>query len=384
MATVAESLRRSGAIYEELGIEPIINASGTGTNLGGSIMEPEVTQAMVDASRVMIRLRNLNERAGEIVAEHTGAEAGLVTAGAAAAMMLQAAACIAGTDLAKIKQLPDTAGMRNELIVKGNQSTGYVQNWRQAGAKVVWVGDSSGADESEIEAAINEKTAALAFTASRWYSDSFDSLDRMIEIGQRHNVPVVVDAAAMLPPAENLQRFIEHGADMVSFSGGKALRGPQSTGILCGRGDLVEAATMNASPNSSIGRPAKVCREEIVGLIVAIRRYAQRDHGADQRRWHNECRTVVDAIVEIPGVTAAVEQDDWTRPVPEATISLGQDWRGPTAEEIAQTLAGGDPPIIIGSGGRRQGEDLYINPHGWLGDEAELVAQRLQAAMMGK
>jgi len=383
MATAVESLKRAGAIYERLGIEPIINAMGTQTILGGSIMEPEVTQAMVDASRVMIRLRDLSERAGEVIAQHTGAEAGLVCAGAAAGMMLQAAACIAGKDPAKIKQLPDTSGMKNEIVVKWDQNSGYVQNWRQSGAKIVFVGSTGRAHDWEIEGAIGEKTAALAFTASRWYADSFDGLDEMVSIGQRHGIPVIVDAAAMLPPPENLRRFIEHGADMVAFSGGKAIRGPQSAGILCGREELVEAAAMNSSPNSSIGRPAKVCREEIVGLMVALERYVERDHEADQRRWREQCREVVDAIIEIPGVTAVVAQDDWSRPVPEATIDLGDDWTGPTAEAISQSLAGGDPPIVIGVA-RRPGEDLFINPHGFLEGQAELVAQRLRAAMTGE
>ncbi len=382
MTSALENLKKRGQIYERFGVKPIINGGGTWTTLGGSIMEPEVLQAMADAGRVMVRLGELNQRAGEMIAKYTGAEAGLVTSGAAAGMMLQAAAVITGKDPAKVRRLPDTEGLRNEIILKWNHSVGYVQNWRQAGARIVWVGDSHGTHAWEIEAAINDKTAALAFVASRWMRDSFASLDEMADIAHRHGLPLIVDAAAMLPPVENLRRFIQHGADMVVFSGGKAIRGPQSTGILAGRKDLIEAAAMNNNPNSSIGRGCKVCKEEIIALMVALERYVHRDHAADQRRWTQYCQTIVDAIAEIPGVTARVEQDDWIRPVPEVAIYLAPDWRGPNPDQVIKALEAGDPPIIIG-GARGRGEDLFVNPHGFMEGEAEVVAQRLRAAMLG-
>jgi len=380
MARAVENFMKRGRIYQELGVKPVINAMGTQTVHGGCIMEPETTRAMEEASRVMIRMRDLNDRAGEIIAKHTGAEAGLVAAGAAAGMMLQAAACMTGKDPAKIARLPDTEGMNNELIVKWNHNIGFVNAWRAAGAKLAWVGGNHGARQWEIEAAISEKTAALAFVASRWLPGSFDSLDEMVEIGQRRGLPVVVDAAAMLPPVENLCRFIEHGADMVAFSGGKAIRGPQSTGILCGRRELIEAAALNNSPNMAIGRQAKICREEIVGLIVALERYAQHDHVADQHRWRQENQTILDAISDLHGVTCRILQDNWTRPVPELSIQLDDNWQGPSARKVAETLANGSPSIVIGVV-RRAGEDLFVNPHGFLEGEAELVAQRLRAAM---
>ena len=377
-----ESLKIRGAVYKRLGVRPIINANGTQTTLGGSIMEPEVAQAMADASRTMVSMKELNERAGEIVAEHTGAEAGLVSAGGAAGMMLQAAACIAGADPEKIVRLPNSEGMRNEIVIKRNHDNQFVQAWVQAGAKPIWVGDSTGAQDWEIESAINGNTTALAFIASRWHPDSFDGLNEMARIAHDHSLPLIVDAAAMLPPAENLRRFIQYGADMVSFSGGKAIKGPQSTGVLCGRKDLIEAASLNNSPHASVGRPAKVCKEEIVGQITALERYVQRDHQADQQRWRDECQIVVDTIMEIPGVKATIEQDDWERPVPEVSIILGPQWNRPSAEVVANTLATGDPPIMI-EASRREGEDLFVNPHGLLEGEAELVAQRLRAALEG-
>ena len=169
MATAVERLQRRGAVYERLGVTPIINANGTQTVLGGSIMEPEVVQAMADAAGAMVRLKDLNDRAGEIVAEHTGAEAGLVTAGGAAGLMLQMAACIAGTDNDKIKQLPNSTGMKSEFVIKRNHDSEFVQAWRQAGGTPVWVGTHDGATPEQLEAAVGKNTAALAFIASRWH-----------------------------------------------------------------------------------------------------------------------------------------------------------------------------------------------------------------------
>ena len=205
----------------------------------------------------------------------------------------------------------------------------------------------------------------------------------MVKVAQRYSLPMIVDAAAKLPPVENLWRFIDHGADMVAFSGGKAIMGPQSTGILCGRQDLIEAAALNHSPNMAIGRAAKVCKEEIVGLMVALERYVQRDHAADQNRWREQCNTIATAIMDIRGVKTAVLRDDWTRPVPELSIHLTSDWAGPSPDEIVNTMAKGNPPIIIGERERRE-EQLFVNPHGLMEGEAELVGQRPRIVMTEK
>lgn len=380
--TGINELKERGKIYERFGVPPIINAQGTQTRNGGSIMEPEVLEAMTGASRVMIRMSDLNVKAGEWIARHTGAEAGLVVAGAACGMMLESAACMTGTDPDKIARLPHTEGMKNEIVVKANQNFGFIRAWTNSGAFLKWVGNKDGASPDEIEAAISENTAALGFLASRWAPDSFDTLDEMVAVGRRHSLPVIVDAAAMLPPVENLRRFIEHGADMVTFSGGKAVRGPQSTGILAGRKDLIEAAAMNNSPNIAVGRVAKVCREEIVGLMVALERYVTRDHAGDQERWQTDCQIVADAVSNVPGISTAIGQDDWTRPVPELSVDLSNDWSGPPATEIKAIMEADDPPIIIGAS-RRPGEDLFFNPHGLLPGEAAVVGRRLHDVLSG-
>ena len=206
----------------------------------------------------------------------------------------------------------------------------------------------------------------------------------MVKVAQRYSLPMIVDAAAKLPPVENLWRFIDHGADMVAFSGGKAIMGPQSTGILCGRRDLIEAAALNHSPNEdTIGRAAKVCKEEIAGLMMALERYVQRDHAADQRQWREQCNTIAATIANIRGVKAVVLQDDWTQPVPGLSIRLTKDWAGPSPDVIVDIMAKGDPPIIIG-GGHRWREQLFVNPHGLMEGEAELVGQRPRIVMTEK
>ena len=375
-----EALRRRGSVYERFGVRPIINANGTQTILGGSIMEPEVAEAMAEASRTMVVLEELNEAAGQLIAEHTGAEAGLVTSGAAAGLTLQAAAVIAGDDPDRIALLPEAAHDQNRIVIKMSHHSEFTQAWRQGGARLVWVGSEDTCLDWEIESAISGETAGLGFIASRWHPDSFEGLSQFAEIAHGHGIPLLVDAAAMLPPAENLRRFIECGADLVSYSGGKAIKAPQSSGILCGRADLIAAAKVNASPHHAIGRPMKVAREEIVGLMTALELYTRRDHDADMRRWDGECRTIVDAVVEIPGVVAGIEQDDWLRPVPEVSIAFTSEWQGRSAKEIVDDLANGDPPIII-EASRRDDEDIFVNPHGLMPSEAELIAERLQAAM---
>ena len=372
-----QRLKEQGAVYERLGIRPIINGNGTQTTLGGSIMDPETAQAMHDASRTMVVIEELNQKAGEIIAEHTGAESGIVTAGAAAALLVQAAAVIAGLDPERIFRLPDTTEMPNEIVIKRSHHSEFTQSWREAGAELVWVGG----DDDEIEAGISEQTVALGFIASRGNPDSFEGLDSMIRIAHRYSLPVLVDAAAMLPPAEILRRFIDHGAELVVYSGGKAIRGPQSTGILCGRQELVVAAAANNSPNHAIGRPAKVAREEIVGLVVALERYVQRDHEAEMQTWHDQAQIIADTVSTASGVKAMIVQDDWVRPVPEVSISFTSQFSGRTAHQIVEDLAKGDPAIII-EASRRADEDIFVNPINLMPGEEELLAQRLLAAMV--
>ena len=291
-------------IYEQLGVPTIINAKGPATRLSGGVMPKEVSKAMEEASQYCVDMTELQTRASTIISEITGAEAGYVTSGAAAGLMLGTAACVTRLDPTKMNRLPDTSGMRNEVIVVRSQRNFYDHAVRTVGVKMVEVGLSdrySGAGVRDAEAweiadAINENTACIFYVAN-YRSRPF--LNEVTEVAHASNIPVLVDAAAQIPPVENLRSFINEGADLVAFSGGKAINGPQGSGFLCGRKDLVASAglqhldqdmffeqwlpspglfnksQLKGLPHHGIGRVCKVGKEQLVGLLVALRLFAE-------------------------------------------------------------------------------------------------------------
>ena len=337
----------SGAeIYRNLGVTPAIVASGTTTMYGGSKLRPEVADSMVQASRTMVNLDHLNVAAGRVIADLTGAEAGLVTSGAAGGLVLQATAVMAGKDPALMGQLPNADGLKNEIVMHKSHRFPYDQCYTSTGAKIVEIGDGRRCQPWELEAAINDNTAAVAYLFSGFLTRRAIPLEQVVETAHARGVPVVVDAASFLPPRANLRRFIEEGADMVQFSGGKAVRGPQGTGILAGRADLIEAAYANASPHQFIGRGMKVAKEEIVGLLEALRIFVDEDEDAETRRLTEMCQQVVDALIEAPGLEVSVEHDEWDYLIPHAVIRFTRDWRGPSRDEVDHAMAAGDPPHL--------------------------------------
>ena len=375
---------QGGLFYRKLGIKRVINASIWVTNLGGSISPPPVLKAMEDASHWFVDMDDLNRKAGEVIAKFTGAEAGFVTAGAAAGMLLEAAACIAGTDQAKVHRLPDTTGMKNEIVVQWGHRVNYEHNWRAAGARLVEIGNNNGAYGWQLEDAINENTAAVAFIFARSQYGCLP-LPETAEIAHGRGVPVIVDASGMLPPRENLTRYLEMGADMVTFSGGKGLLGPQSTGILCGRKDLIDAAYMNSSSNSDgIARAAKTSKEEIAGLITALELFADTDHQAVMADWRAKCEHIVDGLRDILGLRvrlaeATPELDEFRTTSPSALISFENSWRGPKLEAVAKQLADGDPSIRVDS---RENAGAITMFSATLQDgEEEIIVQRLRGIL---
>ena len=373
-----------GNFYNRLGVKRIINAASWITVYGGSIMPTAVVQAMDDASHWFVDMHELNEKAGNIIATLTGAEAGLVTAGSAAGMVLEAAATMAGNDPAKIWQLPDTSNMKNEIILHRAHRVNYDHSFRAAGAMLVEIGNASTTQEWELENAINENTAAVAYIFGPRRGGAIP-LRRTVEIAHQQDIPVIVDAAAMLPPLENLSRFIEEGADLVSFSGGKGVMGPQSTGILAGRADLIEAAYANGAPNSvSVGRAAKVCKEEIAGLITALEIFVDTDFEAVNANWRAKCVHVVDELKEIPGLRVELEE---ARPdhleggsnFAKAVIHFDQDWNGPNIEDINQMLFDGDPGVRVGLSDI--GDALAVYPVALQPGEEVILAARLKEVL---
>ena len=364
-------------VYREIGVTPVIVASGNTTGVGGSRLRPEVMEVMKKASTVMVEMAELNRQAGKVIAEYTGAEAALVCSGAAGGLVLEAVACIAGSDPVKMRQLPDTTGLKNEIIIQNNHRFSYDQCFRVSGAKLVGIGGGRGASPWELEGAITDRTAAAAYLNGPFVLPRDLTLEQTCEVAHAHGVPVIVDAALMLPPRANLRKYIERGADLVTFSGGKAIRGPQGTGILCGRADLIEAAAANASPNPFIGRCMKVAKEEIMGLLTALRLFVEEDEDEENRRYTEICQNVVDALIEIPGLDVTVEHDDVDWLVPTAVLKFNRDWNGPSREQLIAGLTGGDPRIFL-----QQRRDLAVDPLTMQDHEVPIVIRRLREELL--
>ncbi|MCI0802134.1 MAG: aminotransferase class V-fold PLP-dependent enzyme [Chloroflexi bacterium] len=362
--------------YQRLGVEPIINAAGSVTKYGGTRTRPEVLEVMAGAARIMVNVDELNRKAGEEIARLTGAEAGFVCSGAAGGLVLQAAACIAGQDPVKMRQLPDTTGMKNEIIIQNMHRFPYEQAYRAGGAKLVEVGDSRYSHPWELEGAIGENTAAVAFLCAPLTNRRAIPLAQVCEIAHSRGVPVVVDAASMLPPRKNIKKFLAEGADMVAFSGGKGIRGPQGTGILCGRADLIEAAAAHANPAQFLGRPMKVAKEEIVGLVTALSMFLEEDEEAEMRAYRTQAERVVDALSEVPGLKITLEHDEHDYLIPHALLHFGPDWHGPSRNEIAKALEQGEQAIYLHQLG--QPDELAVDPLNLTEEETAIVIRRLR------
>lgn len=361
--------------FERLGLRAGLNCSGTNTRYGGARLWPEARAAMVAVAESEVEMSKLNRQAGEHIARLCGAEAGLVSSGAAGGMVLQAAACMTGTDIEKIHRLPNTNGMKNEIAIYRGHRIRYDQAWRVPGSVFVEYGDMRNCDAWEIEQAITPNTAAVAYVVGPTLHQVSPPLDEICRIAHRHEVPVIVDAAAMVPPRANLQRYVDEGADMVVYSGGKGIRGPQGTGVLVGRHDLIEAAAANASPNHGIGRSLKVSKEAIVGLVAALEALLATDEEAEFAHWTEQCQRLVSPISEIPGVEASTECDDVEWLVPSAVIKFGPGWTGPPKKEILAELRKGNPPIFAGDNPLPR--TMFVKTMNLSDDEVDLVAHRL-------
>ena len=351
--------RTGSPILDDLGIPRIINGMGWITTVGGSIMRPGVASAMAEAVDFYIDLHDLNVSAGKVIARYTGAEAGLVVAGAGAGLLLEAAACMTRLDPELITRLPNTRGLKNEILLYEGHETGYARCYRGAGAKLKIWSEGRKDPKEKLRESIGPRTAAVAYLFHQWNRCPI-TLAEVAEIAHDAGVPVIVDAAVMLPPPDSLTRFIRDGADMVTFSGGKGLRGPQSTGILCGRADLVEAARLNMSPNHGIGRPAKVCKEEIVGLIAALQLFVDADHEAEWAVWRGMTESIIDGLVDIPGVDIRLEDNDPDRQGPNTVVYFNDEWDGPESRTILERLAARTPSIRLGFG--KRGDELFVAP----------------------
>ena len=364
------------ALYQRIGVSPIINAAGSITRLGGTRTRPETLDLMSRAARVMVNIDDLNRAAGRELARITGAEAGFVCSGAAGGLVLQAAAVIAGNDPVKMRQLPNTDGLKNEIVIHTMHRFPYDQAYRAAGAKMVEFGDYLFAHPWQLEGAINEHTAAVAYLCAPFSSNKVLPLERVCDIAHSHDVPVIVDAASMLPPRANLYRYIQAGADMVVYSGGKGIRGPQGSGVLVGRADLIEAAAAQANPAQFLGRGMKVAKEEVIGLVASLAAFVEEDEDVETSAYRQMMQRVVDALVEIPGLEITLRHDRYNYLIPCAVIEFTDEWRGPSRDAIAAAMERGNPQVYLHQLGGPH--ELAVDPLNLTEEDTEVVIRRLR------
>lgn len=360
-------------VYESLGVRRVINADATLTRLGGSLMPQEVLEAMQDAARAFVDMHELQLAIGRRIAELTGNEAALVTSGAAAGLYLSAIAC--GLTVDVTRDLSLHGKQRRRILIQRVHRISYLPSVELSGADVIEIGDELGTSEGEFGAAVDERTLAVLYVAGEHLSGGSIPLEKVIEVAHARSVPVIVDAAAQLPPVDNLWRFTRDlGADLAIFSGGKGLRGPQASGLVLGRADLIDVARAHAAPAPVRGRPMKVGKEEMCGLLIALERYLSLDHAALSVRYEAMVQRVVEVLSSAPGVHAV---RDWPseagQPIPRAKVTVPG-----RAAELRQALWRCEPRIAVA---QPDDDTLLVNPETLCAGEEEIVAERLLALL---
>jgi D-glucosaminate-6-phosphate ammonia-lyase len=368
----SEPTTRPGRVYERLGVQPIINAAGSETAAGGTLMPQAVLDAMAEAAGQYVLIEELNAAVGRKIAEATGAEAGYVTSGAAGGLLLAAAACIAGDDPVKVDRLPQSDGMANEFVIHRVHRINYDHMFRAAGGRIVEIGLPRATYEWELHAALAERTAGVVWVDSPSVAPGALPFDTVARIAHERGVPVIVDAASTLPPVHHLRHWIERGADLVSYSGGKGIRGPQNTGLLAGRADLIAGAAANGSPRTGVGRAAKVSKEAMAGLAVALELFLQRDHAADFREHLAQAEAIRDILSMRDDVEIELIADQRISPDPVVRLAPAGDatW---TPDGLRAELLAGNPRIYT----RREHHFLVIRTHCLEGDQPEIVARAI-------
>jgi L-seryl-tRNA(Ser) seleniumtransferase len=365
-AAKTEPTLANASVYTRLGVNPVINGMGTVTVLGGSLMPPEVVRAMEEASRHFIHLPELQKKAGERLAELCSVPAAMVTTGAAGAITCATAACVTRGSRRRLAMLPDTDGLPNEVIQQKAHHSGYEAQIRLTGAKIIEVETSE-----ELERAIGPRTAML-FYLNKAENHGKIQRKQFLEIAKRHKVPAFNDAAADVPPSRRLGSIVEEGFDLVAFSGGKGIRGPQASGLLLGRKDLIEAAQQSISPAGGIGRGMKVGKEEIIGLVAAVERFLKFDHEAEARMLDARVAEMIKLLSGVKDVETSREVPEIANEVPHCRIR----WTGKkTGKQVHAELLNGDPPIATLLQGERS---ILVSVWMMRGNEHRTAARRLK------
>jgi uncharacterized pyridoxal phosphate-dependent enzyme len=362
-------------IYAELGIRPVINASATLTRLGGSLMPPEVLAAMQEAAGSFVRIDELQERVGAKIAELTHNEAAYVATGAAAGIVLAVAACMTRGEPNAMAALPATDGLPNEVLLFRSHRVPYDHAVLNAGGKLVLLGDGRHTEPAELAQAITPRAAALIWFQGTFCGQGDLPIEQVIDLCRARGLPVLVDAAAQLPPVENLWRFTQMGAAAAIFSGGKDLCGPQASGLVVGQRWLVEAMQRLGSPNPGLGRPMKVGKEEMAGLYAAVKRYLALDHDARRMRDERVVAEWCQAFGALPGVRARRSfPNEAGQPLPRLEVTLDPAARL-SPDHLMAALRAGTPSIEVGGAAGQPA--LYFNPMTLSDAEASLVTKRM-------
>jgi len=396
-------------IFERYGLVRVINATGTATRLGASPMDAEVITAMAAAAQCSVDMGELQGRASELIAKVTGAEAGIVTSGAMAGLLVGAAACMAGLDPVKMSQLPDTTGLRNEFIISRSHRNSYDHGVRAAGARLVEVGlpdrlTGCGVRDTEaweFASAIGDRTAGMLYLAR---ANARPALSEVVRVAHAAKIPVMVDAAAELPPASNLRWFIEQGADLVAFSGGKGIRGPSGSGILCGRRDLIASALLQqldldfvyedwnppaqlidkralpGVPRHGIGRSCKAGKEQIVGLLTALLRFTQVDDTARNKHFTGITDSLFEALASLPALRVRAITDMGHGGMPLVEIAIAPAQNRPNALQVAARLRSARPAVYVDATDADQGT-LILVPTCLGIDDAPAIGAAFAAAL---
>ena len=357
--------------FRDLGIRPFINASGTYTAMTASLMPPEVMDAIAYASKHYVMLEELQQKVGERIASLVHAEGAMVTSGAASALTLGTAAVLTGTDQRKMVSLPELTGMKSEVIIQKAHRFGYDHAVRNCGVRMVEV-----ETREDLERAVNDKTAMMIFYNNNNKEGRIQD-EEFVQLGKKHSIPTMNDAAADVPPVDNLWKYTKMGFDLVAFSGGKGIRGPQSAGLLLGRKDLIAAARLNAPPNgNTIGRGMKVNKEEIVGMLAALELYLKKDHAREQQEFEKRAEAIRASAASVAGAKAEVFVPEVANHVPHVRIS----WDGGNAAQASAVVAAmrdGEPSIAI----RSEEQNLVIGVWMMRQGEEKIVARRLKEVL---
>ncbi len=371
-ATPAAAARGGRDYLKELGVRPFINAAGTYTAMTASLMPPEVMEAITYASRHYVMLDELHDKVGERIAALVHSEGAMVTSGAASALTLGTAAVLTGQDRQKMIDLPDLTSMKSEVIIQKSHRFGYDHAVRNCGVRLVEV-----ETREDLERAVNAKSAMMLFYNNNNKEGQIQD-EEFTRLGKKHGIPTLNDAAADVPPVDNLWKYTKMGFDLVAFSGGKGIRGPQSAGLLLGRKDLIAAARLNGPPNSNtVGRGMKVNKEEMLGMLAALELYLEKDHAKEQREFEKRAEEIRRSAAAVPGVTAEIFVPEVANHVPHVRITWDAAALGISAVDVVRALRDGEPSI----GTRSDGPALVVGVWMMRPGEERIVARRLRQVL---